>query len=282
MSFNMPQVTESPTAMRAYSPPTSAPDNAASAVPIMLPSDRWNSCAVVPGEHHSAASNGSADGRPELRGRAVVWPDHDPRAVLDLLDPLCAWPEVVVVRVEGQLATECRLGAVFVQGVADLLMLETLGVLDTLDEDLPRVPRRRSLRLERGVRKTGSLRPRLELRDDRGGILAVLRCRRFARLEDGHRQQTLRCGAEPERRARCREEAEHHRRLVAQLAHRGEQVDRVDTDAVVDDEIGVGVADLGGDRRPVRRRRWVADLGNDLVAAILRDRHHARVAVVVW
>src|SRR5918995_1713356 len=214
MSFNMPQVTESPTAMRAYSPPTSAPDNAAWAVTIMLLSDRWNSCAVVPRGHHSAALCGSADRRPELRGRAVVRPDHDPGAVLDLLDPLRAGPEVVVVRVEGQLATEGRVSAVFVEGVADLLMLETFGVLDTLDEDLPRVPRRRGLRLERGVRKPGRLRPRLVLRDDRGGILAVVRCRLVARLEDGHRQQTLGRGAKPERRAGGRGEGGHPRRPV--------------------------------------------------------------------
>src|SRR6185312_4782036 len=78
----------------------------------------------------------------QLRGRLVLRPDRDPLAALDLGEGLGARPEVVVGRVERDLAGERRLRPVRVQRVADLLLVERAGRLHAVGEDVPGVPGR--------------------------------------------------------------------------------------------------------------------------------------------
>ena len=91
--------------MRAYRPPSRAPVSAA-----------WTKITARLRVSRLTALRRMAPNGPRLRASVVralelgrgdrVGPDHDPVTVLDLLDALGGRPEVVLRRVEGQVAVE--------------------------------------------------------------------------------------------------------------------------------------------------------------------------------
>jgi hypothetical protein len=80
-----------------------------------------------------------------------------------------------------------------------------------------------------------------------------------------------------EQRARRGEQAEHQSRPVAQLLHCLDQAHRFDPQTIDHEQVGIGVAHLGRDRRPLRRTRRVRNVGRDLEPALLRDRDRTRL-----
>src|SRR5918992_6235112 len=111
MIRSIPQVSDMPMAIRAYRPPTRAPVSAA-----WMMITCWEGCST---EALRRASAGGSSVSPALRALQLgcgdlLRPDHHPIATLDLLDSLGGLPEVVLLRVEGQLAVERGLCAALV------------------------------------------------------------------------------------------------------------------------------------------------------------------------
>src|SRR5690606_24605447 len=130
MTRSMPQDTDSPTDMDAYSPPSSIPVITACTA-LMGSPVRWG----CPSRSRSLRRRRRAYvGRGALRR-----PDHHPVAVLDLLDAHVGVPEVVDLRVEGEVAVERGVHPVLPQVGAQLLVVQAAGALHRAHEDLPGV-----------------------------------------------------------------------------------------------------------------------------------------------
>ena len=172
-----------------------------------------------------------------------------------------------------EVAVEGRVGAVLVQAVADGLLVEAAGGLRHPGPGSPRRSTRRSPASRRPCTGGRASVARVENSSTISRDLGAT-ARGSASLGSKIETESTPSAsvAEAQQRARRREQAEHHRWLVAELLHRLDQADRLDTEPVVTMRSGSASRICGRDRAPVGGARRVRDVGHDLEPALLGDR----------